>query len=468
MTARRDRLVATYARLPYPAKLAAASARGLRLRAWRYGPGFEAEVARVLDRDGWDLDRWRSWQAARLAAVLAHAAATVPRHRAWFDRHPDRDPGRLADWPLLDKAEARDAPGALVADDAPARTYRDQTSGTSGSPLPIWTARADLGAFFALHEARTRRWHGVSRHERWAILGGQLVTPPDRGRPPYWVENRALHQLYLSVPHVSATTVADYVDALARFAPTHLVVYPSAAAFLARTGLDAGLTAPGPRVVIANAEAVTPAHREVIEAFFGCPVRETYGMAEMAAGASECEAGTLHLWPDCGVVEVVDEEGAPVAEGAVGRLVLTGLTNDTTAFVRYANGDRGRLPAWGEACGCGRALPVLPPVEGRVQDLLVTPGGGRQFWVNPAFYGLPVREAQVVQDAVDRVRARVVAAPGFGADDETTIVARLEDRLPGVVVRVERVDAIERGANGKFAPVVSQLADDGAGRAAAD
>lgn len=455
MSRGRDRLVAAYARLPYPAKVAAASGRGLRLRAWRYGPGFEAEVARVLDRDGWDDDRWQAWQANRLAAVLAHAATTVPRHRRWFAEHADRDAARLGDWPVLTKASVLDDPGALVADDAPARTYRDQTSGTSGSPLPVWTSRADLRSFFALHEARTRRWHGVSRHDRWAILGGQLVTPADRDRPPYWVVNRALHQLYLSVPHVTPATVGDYVDALARFGPTHLVVYPSAAAFIARTGLDAGRTATGPQVVVANAEGVTPAQRELIEAFFGCPLRETYGMAEMATGASECEAGTLHLWPDCGVVEVLDDDDRPVAEGAVGRLVLTGLVNDTTAFVRYANGDRGRRPVWGERCACGRSLPVLPAVEGRVQDLLVTPGGGRQFWVNPAFYGLAVREAQVVQDAIDRVRARVVAGPGFGADDEATVVARLEDRLPGVTVSVERVDAIERGPNGKFAPVVS-------------
>ena len=253
-------------------------------------------------------------------------------------------------------------------------------------------------------------------------------------------------------------SVREALSSLIRSVGLRVDTHPSAAAFLARTGLDAGLTAPGPRVVVANAEPVTPAQRELIEAFFGCPVRETYGMAEMAAGASECEAGTLHAWPDCGVVEVLDDEGRPVPEGEVGRLVLTGLVNDTTAFVRYANGDRGRRPRWGECCPCGRSLPVLPAVEGRVQDLLVTPGGGRQFWVNPAFYGLPVREAQVVQDAVDRVRARVVPAPGFGADEEATIVARLEDRLPGVTVRVERVEAIERGPNGKFAPVVSLVA----------
>src|SRR5690606_19673108 len=155
-----DRRAAVYSSLPYPAKVLAASARGLRLRAWRYGPGSEGEVRRVLDRDRWEGERWQAWQRARLAAVLTHAAASVPHHRRWFARHPDRDPARLADWPVLTKADLLGDPAALVADDAPRRRYRDQTSGTSGSPLAVWTSRADLRAFFALHEARTRRWHG--------------------------------------------------------------------------------------------------------------------------------------------------------------------------------------------------------------------------------------------------------------------------------------------------------------------
>ena len=450
-----DRRLQRFQRLPYAAKVAVAGAQGLRLRAWRYGPGSEALVEAVLERDTWTEDHWQAWQGERLATVVAHVANAVPHHRAWFAAHPDHDPTRLADWPITTKADIRADPAGFLADDAPRRRYRDQTSGTSGSPLVIHTSRPDLRAFFALHEARTRRWHGVSRHDRWAILGGQMVAPPERSKPPYWVWNPGLHQLYLSTHNVTPATVRAYAAKLRAFGPTHLVVYPSSAAFLAKLALDQGERAHGPRVVITNAEAVTDEQRTLLEAFFGCPVRETYGMAEMAAAAGECEAGTLHLWPEAGLVEVVDDEGTVVADGEAGRLVLTGLTNDTTAFVRYEIGDRGRAPQWGVACPCGRALPVLPPIEGRNQDLLVTRDGGRQFWINPVFYGLPVVEAQVVQERIDLLRVRVVPADGFGTDAEATIASRLQDRLGDVTVTVEVTDAIERDANGKFRPVVS-------------
>lgn len=450
-----DRALTWYGRLPYPGKVVAATARGVRLRAWRYGRGSEALVQAALARDHWSEDRWRSWQQERLETILRHAADTVAPYRAWFADHPLHDPVSLASWPVLSKSEVRADPHAFIADDAPRRRFVDQTSGTSGTPLPVHSSRESLRLWFALLEARNRRWHGVSRHDRWAILGGQMIARARRSRPPYWVWNPALHQLYLSSHNLAPSTAADYAAILRRYAPTHVVVYSSAAAHLAKVGLDAGERAHGPRVVLVNAEPVTPGQRELIEAYFGCPVRETYGMAEMVGAASECEAGTLHLLNDAGVIEVVGDDGEAVGPGESGRLLLTGLVNTTMPLIRYDIGDRGRAPLSGEACPCGRTLPVLPPIEGRAQDMLVTPAGGRQFWNNPVFYGLPVVEAQVIQERIDLVRVLVVPAPGYDPAVADRIARRLRDRLGEVRIEVETRTEIERGPNGKFRPVIT-------------
>jgi len=152
---------------------------------------------------------------------------------------------------------------------------------------------------------------------------------------------------------------------------------------------------------------------------------------------------------------VVDDDDRPVAPGASGRLLLTGLVNPTMPLVRYDIGDRGQVPLRGDDCPCGRTLPTLPPIEGRAQDMLVTPAGGRQYWNNPVFYGLPVVEAQVVQERIDRVRVLVVPAAGYGPAVADIIARRLRDRLGEVHVEVETRTAIERGPNGKFRPVVT-------------
>lgn len=453
----KDRALDWYARLPYPGKVMAASAQGARLRAWRYGPGSDSIVEQVLARDAWGADRWRSWQAGRLADVLRHSATQVPYYRRWFRRHPDRDPRVLAEWPVVDKAALRAEPVAFLAEDAPRRLYIDQTSGTSGSPLLVHSSRETLRSWFALCEARTRRWHGVSRHDRWAILGGQVVAPAGRPRPPYWVWNPALRQLYLSTHNVTPATVADYAAVLRRYQPSHVVAYPSAVAFLARLGLDAGEEAHGPRVVIGNAEPVLDAQRSAVAGFFGTELRETYGMAEMVGGAGECDQGTLHWWPDAGFAEVLDDDDVPVRDGGVGRLVLTGLVNAAMPLVRYEVGDRGRLPVTDTDCACGRALPAMAPVEGRAQDMIITVDGGRQFWMNPVFYGLPVAEAQVIQEQIDRIRVLIVPGDDFDEAASSVISARLRDRLGPVHIAVETCDRIVRGPSGKFRPVVSHL-----------
>ena len=99
--------------------------------------------------------------------------------------------------------------------------------------------------------------------------------------------------------------------------PTHVLGYPSALAALARLALDGGHDLPTPLVVLTNAEPLLDHQRAVIAEAFGCPVRDTYGLAELVVGAAECEAGTLHLWPEVGDVECVD--GDLVATGPAQR-----------------------------------------------------------------------------------------------------------------------------------------------------
>lgn len=452
-----DRRLAAYHRLPAPVRSAVASGQGARLRWWRYGRASEPLVQAALAREAWDAERWEAWTARRQREVLRAAATTVAGYQqTWAGEGADRgrDPTELAAWPVLEKETVRRSPRAFLSRRAPRRLYADRTSGTTGTPVTTFASRRTLQSWFALHEARTRRWHGVSRHDGWALLGGQPVVAGDRDRPPYWVHNRVGHQLYLSGQHVGPNTVADVAAAIEAHRPTHLVTYPGLGAALAGELLDAGLRLDGPAVVLTNAEGVTAGQRERFAAAFGAATFETYGMAEMVGAASECESGRLHWWPEAGVLEVLDEEGQPVDPGEVGRLVLTGLVNDEQLLVRYDLGDRGRgLDP--EPCPCGRGLPVLHPVEGRAQDVLVLPGGRRAYWFNPLLYDLPVVQAQVVQEQRDAIAVRVVPGDGWTDDAAAEVVRRARARFGDeVTFRVDVVQVLETDPSGKVRPVV--------------
>jgi phenylacetate-CoA ligase len=224
--------------------------------------------------------------------------------------------------------------------------------------------------------------------------------------------------------------------------------------------LDCGQGAGGDlglKVAISNAEPLSPLQRRTITDAFGCPVRETYGMAELVASASECEAGALHLWPETGVVEVV-EGNTPSAAGETGDLVATGLLNDAMPLVRYRIGDRGTLAADTQTCACGRTLAQLQSLEGRADDVLFTPDGRRVGRLDTVFKAdFPIREAQIVQDRVDSVRVRLVPAPGYDAAVAAAIRRALVDRMGEIEVRIEEVTAIERTSRGKFRAVICNL-----------
>ena len=467
-----EALLQIYHRLPSPMRSWVATARGLALRQQRYGPETERLVQEALERERWSSVQWREWQTERLRYILHRAVTRVPYYREYWANRKGHGTSKqwedLSNWPILEKEVVRAKPRAFLAEDCTGRRlFQMHTSGTTGTPLVLWKSRDTERAWYALFEARWRRWYGVSRQDRWAILGGQLVTPVQQRRPPFWVWNAGLRQLYMSVYHLACDLVPHYLEALKKYRVRYLWGYTSALYALAEEVVRSGRQDLKMTVVITNAEPVFDYQRQTIAQAFQCPVRETYGMAEAVAGASECECGRLHLWPEAGVLEVV-EDGQAVSPGAIGDFVCTGLVNGDMPLIRYRVGDRGALAGRDEECPCQRTLPLLACVEGRCDDVIITPDGRRVGRLDPVFkLGLPIREAQIIQEAVDKIRVRVVPTSGYGTADAADIADRIQQRLgSGVVVEVEAVVAIERTRAGKFKAVVNRLPASEKGRVA--
>ncbi len=458
-----DHLLKIYHRLPAPARSLAASLRGLYLRSWRYGAESEELIAEALDREHWSNERWRKWRGERLAYILHRAATRVPYYRDYWSRRRQRGDRasweELKNWPILSKDSVRVNPLAFVADDChPRRMYKEHTSGTSGKPLNLFWNLKTVRLWYALFEARARRWHEVTRDEPWAILGGQPVARAGARRPPFWVWNAPMRQLYLSANHISRRNIPSYIEALERYGVTHLITYSSSAALLARDAIQLGLPAKGIRTVITNAEPLFPWQRDVINQGLGCEARETYGMAEIVSAASECAEGNLHIWPEAGLMEILcDESDDPAPPGEAGRLICTGLINDDMPLIRYSVGDRVRPGPENSQCKCGRHLPLISGIEGRTNDMLITRDGRHVYWLNPVFYGLPVCEAQIIQETLELIRVRYVPTPDFTELAAQTIIDRLRSRMGDIEVRLEQVEEVPRGPKGKFRAVVCKV-----------
>lgn len=459
-----DTLLKIYHHLPSPLRSVAASMRGLYLWSWRYGLDTDRLVQEAIERELWAPDQWQTWQEERLRLVLHRAATQVPYYRnQWAARRRSGDKASweyLENWPILEKDVVRENARALVADDCDVRKmFHEQTSGSTGKPLSLWGSLQTVRTMAAWSEARIRYWNGVSRHNRWAMIAGQLVTPVSQRKPPFWVWNQGLNQLYMSSYHLAPDLMGSYLDALSRYRVTYLYGYSSSLYALAKTALELERNDLRMAVALTSAEPLYEYQKEVIGKAFNCPVRETYGMAEMVAMASECREGRLHLWPEVGWVEVM-QDGLAVSYGAPGELVCTGLLNADMPLIRYRIGDRGILSDSSEKCQCGRTLPVMGSVEGRISDVLYTKDGRRVSRFGQVFNGdLAIREAQIVQESLDCVRVKFVPTPAFSSHHEDVIVQRVKERMGDIEVVMEPMTEIPRGANGKFRAVVCKLTE---------
>ena len=464
---RKHVLEKVYRHVPVWAQNLGISLYGIAYRRERLAGVFDKVVSEFRARDRWPVERMQEFLERRLRAVLSRAFHEVPYYsQKWKAAGLDSaDLQRmtlndLSKIPVTPKQDLVGNAHLFVAQDLAAKKklHRYYSSGSTGTPVTSILSSEDHQRVFAAREARSFNWAGTSLRWPRAMIGGRLVVPDPDSKGPYYRYNWTEHQVYFSAFHISPDRVRDYLEGFHRHRPRVLTGYAHSHYTLARMMLESGLSLDySPAALILGSEKLTPEMKTVIHKAFHARPYEEYGAVEQCVLATECEFGSLHVNPDFGIVEILDERNTPVPMGEVGRIVCTGLLTETQPLIRYDIGDFGMLST--ANCSCGRdQLPVLREVTGRVEDSIIGKDGRQVVRFHGLFIDLPhVLEGQVIQETPDLIRVRVVAQPGFENQERQLIRQRLEERLGAIRVVVERVGGIERTARGKFRAVVSRL-----------
>lgn len=447
----------TYERLPVAGQHAAVTAYGAYWWWQRFGPGYKAAVAEYEERDKFTSVGWERWQRRVLKGVLRAAGSNVPHYRdAWTaEEHQAARSGDLSGVPLLEKGPLREAPDRFLDPTrAPRRPLVFATSGSSGTPIRTYWTVEELRRSMGVREARSARWAGVSFASPRATFSGRIVEPDPNSDGPFYRFNAIERQVYLSAFHLRADSAEAYADGLRRHGVIWGTGYATSYAILSSFLVAAGIEPPNMKAVVTTSEKLTESMREEISVGLRCKVVEEYSSVENAFFASECSHGSLHVSPDVGVVEVLRADGSPTDPGEVGEVVVTGLLRTYQPLVRFRIGD---LACWSdEPCACGRSMPVLLDVVGRIEDVVTGPDGRKLVRFHGIFIDLPnVFEGQVVQQTSRRFEVRVLAGPAFGEDDRRVIAERMHQRLgSGADIVVTSVDDLERTASGKVKSVI--------------
>ncbi len=432
----------------------------LPLSLWRAGETAQLRYLREFERTQFlSPEELRELQWRRLRELLEHARTRCPFYAERF-RKAGVGPGdvrRLEDvraLPVLEKHDIQEQGERMVASGWPAGDLiRNQTGGSTGTPVTFYLHR-DRKCSRAAATLRHNGWAGWRVGDKAAVIwGAPLDRPADswRSRLRGWLLREPL---WLDTAALTEETMLGFHRALYRHRPRIVLAYARAAVLFARFLKAAGLIAYRPCSLVTSAEVLEDEERLLLQEVFGCPVFNRYGCREVSVLASECPAHSgMHVMAE-GLYLEIETPAGPAAPGEMGSILVTDLLNRAMPLVRYRIGDLG---AWAAgACPCGRGLPRLERVAGRVTDFLVGCDGRLVSGVYLATYVVAGRpslgQVQVRQDRAGAALWRLKPGRGFRPAEDLDYLRHATRRFLGerAVVESEVVDALPAEPSGKF------------------
>jgi phenylacetate-CoA ligase len=430
----------------------------------RYGRDFDQSLEFLLKSQYFSLSELKEYQRERLKLLVKHSYENIPYYYEIFTNNKltpkdIQDLDDLPKIPVLKRADiTRNFEKLIAADTDRKKLKLGHTSGTTGSPLEFFWDHGVVVMTNAVHW-RQRNWAGLHLGDKFAVLLGRTIVPIKQNSPPFWRYNFPHKQLFMSSFHLKKENMVFYVEKMKEFRPVVLEGYPSTVFILAQFLISSGQTFPL-TAVLTSSETLRPYQREIIEKAFECKVFDYYGMAERTIFATECAEHTgLHLNMEYGITEIIGQNGAPQTDGAMGRVVTTGLHNFAMPLIRYETSD---ISALGNGpCRCGRCLPLLENITTKAEDIITTKDGryvSSSVLTHPFKPLHSVIESQIIQEDIENIVIRIVKNNKFSDDDRNHLEQEFHKRVGyDMKIHFEFCDEIPRTSRGKFRWVISKV-----------
>lgn len=389
-----------------------------------------------LERSQWlSLEALRALQLHHLKVMMRHAFETVPYYRALLKttRVSPENIRSLSDLQRIPLTRKGDLQALSFADKGSSQYSEDKvlvfrSGGTEGQPSDVHCDVA-FGDLRSAGTIRTLRANGCRMGDRIAVLGY-------RG-----VKNKFYHSLGLyrrfAVP--IELGLCEQIDRLLKIRPKVLDGYPSRIQQIARAIKKRGAGPIRPRLIVTNSETLTDSARCYIRDVFGVDPTDVYESWEFGQIAWQCpKRNGLHVNADQLIVELI-KDGRLAGPGELGELVVTGLRGRAAPLIRYATGDL--AIAAERRCSCGRELPLLERIIGRINERLILSDNTEVM----ATTGLDVllnetpgvKQFRAVQHVPGELEVWLIPDQGFGSAEERQLQERVchHFRLDRVIIK---------------------------------
>lgn len=404
----------------------------------------------------------REFQEHKLRRLIIHAYDRVPYYRRLLDsaKLKPSDIQGLPDLmkiPTTSRAQLIEQPlSDITARGIDLRRCRVMTtSGTTGAPLKTYYRRRDLTRI-NLGWARAYLAHGMRARDRIGAFRGWQTAE----RKTTWYERLGiLRRRTLS----SLDGPEAWISELQKWKPQVLMGYSMTLKLLAAAVRERRADRIRPRLIFHTSGLLHDHEREDIGEALGSKVIDIYGSDEGGCIAWECpRCKGYHVNVDLVALEIV-EDGRAAPAGNPGEVVITNLHSFAMPLIRYRQEDVAALSP--EAPICGRGLPLLREIQGRVDDFIVLPSGGR-ISPHPFYWALllvpGISKWRVIQETRNLLRIEVVAGANFPEEGPSMIETNVRKIVKGgMEITVSVLDAIEHNPLQKFRSVISKVRAEG-------
>lgn len=353
--------------------------------------------------------------------------------------------------PILTKSEIRNNVDKMISKGYyKSHLHHYKTGGSTGKALDI----------FITDECSEMRNACARRHDCWSgwnpgeTIGAVWGNP----KPPISFKDKIFNSLvqpyiYLDTMSLTESSVLRFVDEWGKKKPTLLYGHAHSLFMLAKYHGQIDLSLIRPNGIISTSMMLMPYERNLIEKVFQCLVTDRYGCEEVSLIGSECtEHHGMHMNIEHLIIEFLNDEGLPVSPGEPGRIIVTDLMNKAMPFVRYSVEDIG-IPIE-RKCPCGREMPLMGNITGRVADFLIKKDGTKVAGVSIIENTLTkiknIDQMQIVQENIDFLSVNIVPGKKYSSDTENKILNYFHALFPDINVSLSTVSDIKPEPSGKF------------------
>ena len=419
---------------------------------WKFGIKYKHIINFLNDSQFFSSEQIREIQWKKVKDIIEFAYFNNTFYNNHFKKAniTPKDIHNLNDFsniPLLTKEDIKNNPESLISNNYQKENmHHKRTGGSTGVPIHLYVDN------YAMNFKRA----AVHRHNSWANY------LPGMKRASLWGDTDKIYSfsdkmymklyertIYLDTLNMDDANMFKFVEKLKQFKPKSLMGHGHSLYYFTRFLLDNNIANIRFNGIISTAETLFDNERKVIEDLFGNIVFDRYGCEELSIIASECEKHEgLHINAEGLYVEVIDGD-----DTTPGELVITDLVNKGMPFIRYKIGDMATI--LNTPCSCGRGLPRLGKVFGRVTDILYTPEGKKISGVSIldtfVIHIKGFNQVQIIQNKIDHVLFKIVKDKYYSDNS----LKKLKETVvkifgPQMNFTIEFVDNIPKTARGKF------------------